>query len=274
MLSAARGYARRVPLILAAGSALDADPFELAVAAAAAGFEGLGLRLSDQHRLADPVGFRRHAERLGLRLHDAEVIRLGSGIDPQPLIEAAAAAGAAAVLAVSDTGDRDATVGGVGRLVERCDRLGLVVGLEYMAWTDPSSPEEAVAISVATGCVVVVDALHHVRVGADRTRLEAVIESGCFGWLQLCDAGERPAQTSALVTEARHQRRAPGDGTLPLTHLLAAFGPTDRADVGHVISVEVQNDELLAMSLTRRAAMLHETADRVLAGAHASNSTG
>jgi sugar phosphate isomerase/epimerase len=263
-----------VPLILAAGSALDANPFELAEAAAAAGFDGFGLRLSDQHRLDDPQQFRRQLERLGVGLHDAEVIRLGSRIDPQPLIEAAAAAGAAAVLAVSDTGDRDATVDGVGSLVEQCERLGLVVGLEYMAWTDPTSPEEAIAIAGATGCVVVVDVLHHVRVGADRTRLEAVLASGCFGWLQLCDAGRRSVETSAFVDEARHRRCAPGDGTLPLGDLLAAFGPSDRADLEHVVSVEVQSDAMLDIPLARRVVMLHETADRVLANAHASNSTG
>ena len=163
MLPGVRRYARRVPLILAAGSALDVNPFALTEAAAEAGFDGFGLRLSDQHRLDDPRQFRQHVERLGVALHDAEVIRLGSGIDPQPLIEAAAAAGAAAVLAVSDTRDREATVDGVGSLVEHCEPLGLVVGLEYMAWTDPTSPEEAVAIGRATGCVIVVDVLHHVR---------------------------------------------------------------------------------------------------------------
>ena len=256
-----------MPLIVAAGSALDADPYGLAEAAAAAGFDGLGLRLSDHHRLSDPADFRRYASGLGLTLHDAEVIRVGSAVDPAPLLEQAAAAGAAAVLVVSDTGDRRTTIDGVADIVAIAEPLGLRVGLEYMAWTDPTTPAEAVAVSRATGCVVVVDVLHHVRVGAGRRELEMVLASGSFGWLQLCDAVRTAPPEDGLASEARHHRLLPGHGSLPLADLLAAFGPNaGRAALEHVVSVEVQSDELTAeLALGDRFRLLHDAARSVLA---------
>ena len=256
-----------MPLIVAAGSALDADPYELAEAAAAAGFDGFGLRLSDHHHLSDPADFRRHAAGVGLALHDAEVIRVGSPADPAPLLEQAAAAGARSVLVVSDAVDRRTTIDAVADVVEMAQPLGIVVGLEYMAWTDPSTPAEAVAVGRVTGCVVVVDVLHHVRVGAGRGELEMVLASGSFGWLQLCDAVRTAPPEGGLASEARHHRLPPGHGSLPLADLLAAFGPTaGRAALEHVVSVEVQSDELTAeLALGDRLRLLHDAARSVLA---------
>ena len=213
-----------MPLIVAAGSALDADPYELAEAATAAGFDGFGLRLSDHHQLSDPVDFRRYAAGLGLTLHDAEVIRVGSALDPGPLLEQAAAAGAAAVLVVSDTGVRRTTIDGVADIVAIAEPLGLVVGLEYMAWTDPTTPAEAVAVSRATGCVVVVDVLHHVRVGAGRRESSRwSSHRGFSGGCSSATAVRTAPPEGELVSEARHHRLLPGHGSLPLADLLAAF---------------------------------------------------
>lgn len=58
----------------------------------------------------------------------------------------------------------------------------LEIALEYTAWTTPADPARAVAMALVTGARVVVDVLHHVRVGAGVDELRAVVESGLLGW--------------------------------------------------------------------------------------------
>jgi len=253
----------RAPLCLAAGSLLDADPFTFADAAAAAGFDGIGLRLSHQHAL-DTAGLRRLARRLnelGLFVHDVEVHRIGADGDDDAgrLIDAAAEVGARFVLVVSDLADdtagRDRTVHHLGRIVERGRAAGVTVGLEYMAWTTPRRSADAVQMAAATGATVVVDVLHHTRLGEGATELRAVVASGRLGWVQVCDA---PLGAPVdLLDEARHHRLAPGEGALPLDLLLAV------PDTSAVRSVEVQSDALAArLGPFERAAALYAAARR------------
>jgi sugar phosphate isomerase/epimerase len=263
-------------LCLAAGSLLDADPFVLADAAAAAGFDGIGLRLSHDHAL-DAAGLQRlaaHIGNLGLTVHDVEVHRIGTGDangpgdDVGPLVDAAATVGARHLLVVSDLADnpsgREHTVHRLGAVVDRCRAAGLVAGIEYMAWTTPRRSVDAVAMAAATGAVVVVDLLHHTRLGEGADELRAVVASGRLGWVQVCDA---PATAPVdLLDEARHRRLPPGDGRLPLDVLLAEVP----ADV--VRSVEVQSDAMAArLAPVERAAALYAAATR---GGHPAKSTG
>jgi sugar phosphate isomerase/epimerase len=262
------------PLSLAAGSVLDAAPAAVVDAAAAAGFDGVGLRLSHDHAI-DAAGRRRLAALLaerGLRLFDAEVHRIdASAGDPGPLVDAAAELGAAHVLVVSDLPDERQTLEALGRVAERCRAGGLTAALEYMAWTTPDSSAGAVRMADAVDAVVVVDLLHHHRLGEGPEALRAVVRSGRLGWVQLCDApaAAPPGGIAALLDEARHHRLAPGTGGLPLTELLAAVPP------GTPLSVEVQSDELAAACTpTERAGLVHRAATALLAAAHAPNSTG
>ncbi len=248
------------PLVLAAGSVLDAGPEALIDAAAAAGFAGVGLRISAEHAPADPAALRRRAGDLGVVIYDVEVYRIGGDAPAEPLLDTAAALGAAAVLVVSDVGPAR-TVEEVGELAAASRARGLRLGLEYMAWTTPSRPDEAVAVARATGAAVVVDVLHHCRVGAGAAELAAVARSGVLGWVQICDAPGEPRR--ALVDEARHHRLAPGAGDLPLVELLAAVPP------GTAISVEVQSDTLLALDPAARAVVLRSAAAAVLTAAAA-----
>jgi len=244
---------------------LDIDAFALVDAAADAGFDGVGLRLSGPHAVADLAMLRQHASDRGMSIADVEVHRISVGThadDAAALIASAAELGATAVLVVSDFADTATTVAQVASLAERCRANGLRLGLEYMAWTNPCEPIIAVEMAQAAGCELVVDLLHHVRVGAGAAELEAIVGAGVLGWVQLSDAAEavRPMDHAALVHEARHARLAPGEGTLPLRDLLRHV-PSDT-----VISVEVQSDRLLQIPPRERAQSLHDSARRVLAG--------
>ena len=155
-------------LILAAGSALDADALGLLDAAASAGFDGVGLRLS--HGRAGTLGelraIRKRADDLGIFVNDVEVHRVGEGVGFEALLEAAAEVGARRILAVSDLSDLSRTVESVAALVSQARPLGIEVGVEYMAWTTPNTPADAIRVAKESGAVVVVDVLHHLRVGA------------------------------------------------------------------------------------------------------------
>lgn len=248
------------PLILAAGSLLDQPADAVLDAAATAGFDGVGLRLSGEHAVADPARLGARAASLGLAIHDVEVYRIdGSAVNPELLLDAAATAGADAVLVVSDLPDRAMTVDALGALLGECGARGLRLGLEYMAWTLPPDPLTAIAIADEVGCELVVDLLHHLRVGAAVAELEAIVASGRLGWLQVCDApAVAPAGRDALIHEARHGRLLPGTGELDLAPLLARV-PSDL-----VISVEVQSDALAATPAGERARLLHDATRAVL----------
>jgi sugar phosphate isomerase/epimerase len=232
--------------------------------AAAAGFDAVGLRLSGEHAVADPGALRVLARSAGVTIHDCEVYRIDAGDDdPAPLLEAAAAAGADRVLVVSDLADRGATSERLGRLAALARPLDLGVGVEYMVWTDPADPLAAVEVARDAGCVIVVDLLHHARVGAGVEELDAIVASGLLGWVQLCDAGAAPTDVAgpghdALIEEARHRRLPPGHGALALRPLL------DRLPPDVMISVEVQSDELLRMPPLERARLLFDTSAAVL----------
>lgn len=247
------------PLVLAAGSLLDCGASTLVGAAAAAGFDGVGLRISGEHAVADATALRVWAEGLGVSIHDTEVYRIGTdSSDPASMVECSAALGATALLVVSDLHDRDATIGRVAELSELCAHRGLVLGLEYMAWTEPSAPVAAIDIAQATGCRLVVDVLHHVRVGAGAAELDAIVEAGVLGWIQVCDAPLTGPADGDLVFEARHGRLPPGRGDLPVRELLARV-PDDV-----VVSVEVQSDALAATAVVERARLLHDAARELL----------
>jgi len=256
--------------MLAAGSLLDHDAPTLLRAAASAGFDGVGLRLSGEHAVpADRQAgeLRRMSDDLGLTIHDAEVIRIddtwarpgGLPDSARRLLETSARLGASSILVVSDVPDAAATADAVAGLVEATSVVGVAVGLEYMAWTTPATPAGALAMAASTGCRIVVDVLHHVRVGAGVEELRTLVDAGHLGWMQLCDAATADAvdlgdvDREAVIHEARHGRLPPGQGALPLAEFLAAI-PADA-----VISVEVQSDDLAGLGAQERAELLAAT---------------
>ncbi len=247
------------PLLLAAGSLLDAHPSVLVDAAAEAGFAGVGLRLSAEHALEPPAlaTLGRQVADVGLVVHDVEVHRIGAttGV-PHRLIDAAATVGARALLVVSDVPDRPATEAALGEVSAACRAAGIQAAIEYMAWTTPATVADALALARSADCQIVVDLLHHARIGAGASELRTLAASGRVGWVQLSDG---PATAPAdLVHEARHDRLLPGEGELPLAGWLGLAPP------GVPVSVEVQQDRLLDRPPRERARALAAAGQRVL----------
>lgn len=256
-------------MVLAAGSLLDQPAAVLLDAAAAAGFDGVGLRLSAEHATADLGGIRRRAAALGLAVHDVEVHRISTEpVDCRPLVEAAATVGASHLLAVSDCPDLALSAERFASFAETCVDHGVVPALEYMAWTTPSDPRQAIDLARATGCRVVLDVLHHVRVGGTLDDVDAISGAGVLAWAQLCDAPLVPAADVTLAGEARHHRLPPGAGELPIAGIIG------RVPAKTTWSVEVQNDALARVAPRERARLLHDAAISVLRGAQLPKSTG
>ena len=247
----------------------------MVVNAAAAGFDGVGLRLDlDPPGRSEVASLARRLDRERLGLVDVEVIRIGNEDreGSSRLISAAGQLGARTVLVVSDHPDRASTIDRYHELCELAAAAGCRATLEFMRFT--SVPDLATALDVveavdhpASG--VLVDALHLARSGWTLAGLAAV-GRGVITHVQICDApaGPPPRGLDGLAHEARHSRLLPGTGILELTDLLRAIPEVP-------VSVEVQNDHARGRfaphDLARRAAAAGRD---VLAAADQPRSTG
>lgn len=238
-----------VPVVLAAGSLLDCPPTVVLDVAAATGFDAAGVRVS-MDALPDPRVLAERCDDVGVALHDVEVFRIGS--DPidhaERLVEFAAESGAGRLLVVSDLVSESATADAVGTLCRLGRQYSVAIALEYMAWVTPSSSAGAIRIAEATGCLIVVDALHHCRLEEAPAAVVEVRNAGALGWFQICDGPS--TAPSDLIAEARGGRMVPGEGELPLVELITAIGPSV------AVSVEVQGLEHRYPDPVSRATML------------------
>ena len=262
-------------LALASATAPAETREQMIVNAAAAGFDGVGLRFDlDPPSDAELVALARRLDSEGLGVVDVEVVRIGNE-DPHAtsrLIAAAGQLGARTVLVVSDLDDRSATINRYGELCDLATTAGCRATLEFMRFTsvpDLASALEVVAAVNRSGSGVLVDALHLARCGWKLDEL-VPIAPGVITHVQICDAPATPppGRVAGLVDEARHARLLPGAGDLALADLLRAI-----PDVP--VSVEVQSDraraEFAPSDLARRAAAAGRAA---LAAADQPRSTG
>ena len=205
--------------------------------------------------------WRTRLDNHGLRLLDLEVIRLQPdrpADDHRPLLEIAAELGATWVLTVLQIPDRSEQVDRLGRLGEIAAELGVLVSLEFMAFTTVRTLADALALSaVVPGCRVLVDALHLARTGGSPA--DVAPHAAALSYAQLCDgAATAPGDGSpaALAEEARHARLLPGDGVFDLAGLIAAVpdrpAPVGRGAVGRDERGPVPADERVPPALPRR----------------------
>ena len=233
------------PISLAHLTVLDTTPPELVTVAATAGFRTIGVRLTASpsvgippyDMLHDGPLLRETLRRLadtGVSVLDTEFLRFEPehpvGI-PEGFLEISARLGAKHVLVMSAEPEEARTV---ERFCELCDRAaayGLHVGLEFAIYTGVRTLAHAaqvVAQSKRPNASVLIDALHFSRSGGTPAHV-AEVDPALLRYAQICDASPDrpgPADTSALVREARTGRLLPGEGVLPLAELVAALPDT------------------------------------------------
>ena len=241
---------------LAAGTVLTLGPEAIIDVAAASGYRHVGLRLDPS---AQPRGgwsvLHERAVAAGVTIFDVEVVRLGvtPAREIDALVDAACELGATWLLTVSQDEDVARTVAGLEGMVARCTAAGVPTrpALEFMAFTSVRTLADALPIARAAAVGLVIDALHVHRNATTTDQVARLMsEPGaprCY--LQVCDTNEWHMAPEELADEARHRRRVPGTGILPLAALLAALPPET------AVSAEVQSDELFASLGAREFAL-------------------
>lgn len=245
------------------------------VAAAAAGFDGIGLRAVDRRR-AHESGFsdadlRSMLATAGLSVVELDVVN-GWGAEGDRLararrhegrlLEVAEALGGRTLTAVGDVvGPRDRVAEVFAGLCDRAAEHGLAVGLEYLPWTNVGDLAAALRIVRDAGrpnAGVVIDSWHHFH-GDPTADLAAVAADEVVG-VQVDDSG--PLRDGVALEEQTIDRLLPGEGTFDLVGFLT--------DLRHVLtaaplSVEVISPRLSGVPPSRAIGAVAATTRSVLA---------
>ena len=255
---------------------LDAAPPDQVTAAAAAGFDALGVRVAPAAgervypMLGDTPTMRETLARLadtGRRVLDVELIILRPDSQPDealPVLDAAARLGARLVNVLGYDPDESRLVDRFAALCEAAAERGLRPGLEFMMYSGVKTLGDAMRIVTRAGHpagAVTVDALHLRRSGGSPADLVGQPpERLPYG--QLCDAPLQPVwpDEPRARAESRGDRLLPGDGELPLRELV------DALPAGAALSVEAPVVALAREPAEVRARLAFTAATRLLAG--------
>lgn len=142
-----------------------------------------------------------------------------------PGLDIAGEFGARAICAMSLDKDAARTHAEYARLTGEASAHGLITTTEACAgaYRKFASAVEAVGAVANPMFQLLIDTMHFYRWGATTADL-AALDPAMLGHVQLCDV-PMPAQFESYMDEALHERRAPGDGDLPLADFLARVAP-------------------------------------------------
>lgn len=233
------GAGDRQAYSLAHLTALSLSPPELIDAAAAAGYQYVGLRLTKvtmeepHYPLAhDPALMRAtktHLAATGVQVLDVELARLTSSDNPRDyrrFLETGAELGARHVIAQLPDANFDRKVERFAELCELAQPFDLTVDLEFPSWTETGTLDEAARVLRAAAqpnAGMLVDLLHFARSGSSIETL-ASLPREWFHFVHVCDAPvEIPPTTEGLIHTARFERLAPGEGGIDMAAILAAL---------------------------------------------------
>jgi sugar phosphate isomerase/epimerase len=226
------------PLSLDHLTIIEATPLELIQAAAAGGFDKVGLRIVRPTAAADIVEvigqpqIQRDLKALmastGVSIGLIESIWLSPDTDPaalEPALATAAELGARYVLMCGNDPDEARLSANLFRLALEAKQYGLEIAFEFMPFTQVRSFEQAFRLmrQVAQPNIrLLIDALHVSRSGKDLAALDK-LDSSIASYVHLCDAPAKLPPADGLRDEARLGRLYPGDGELPLDAFLDAM---------------------------------------------------
>jgi sugar phosphate isomerase/epimerase len=250
---------------LAALTCMELAPPDLVSAAAAAGYDGVGLRLIPVPGQTLPAfDLRELEDRLAdtdLAVLDVEVFRLASDTriqDFEPVMATAARLRATDVLVHGADPEESRLVQSFGALCDLAARYGLSANLEPMPWVEISTVAKAKRIIQAarkSNAALLVDAIHFYRADNGLDDLKDVPKR----YMQLCDAHPgRPADMQEIIRQARGDRLFPGEGALDLRGLMGALPADLTVSVEVPIAKKIEPFERarLALEATKRFLLL------------------
>lgn len=256
-----------------------AGPEERFDAARQAGFGavGFGIRqfLDLEGSGTSAADLRRLADRYGVIVSEIEALRpwWGDPVDKESTIAAENAAwrmadafGSRYVQAVgSYSGTLDDAADSFARLCDRAAEHGVVVGIEFLPFTNIPDAPTAAAIVDAAGRPnggVCVDVWHHFR-GANEAGLIRDLTARRIASVQL-DDGTLVPESEDYYNDCLENRRVPGEGEFDLTGFVRLL---DEMDVSVPVSLEVISTELQALPAADAAKRIREGFVRVVEAA-------
>ena len=255
-------------LSLAAGVLPEFEPPEVVPAAAAAGFDMVGIWFDPKTWSATRAReVRRRLDGTGVAALDMEpIFVMPDGDCGFELIDAAAEVGARNVLTVS-RGLEPARF--ANRFAELCDHAapaGITVVVEptlLYSVTTLAEAQQVMAIAGRPNGAILADNLHVDRAGGEPITALRQLDPALLPYAQVCDAPARPADASrpGLFSDARDGRRLLGEGALPVREFLAAL------PAGIPLSLEIRSRRLRERfpDAVERAACVHANAVDYLA---------
>ena len=244
----------------------EATPAGVVMAAAAAGFPAVGLRITgfspddagpqiigDVHAIRD---LRHRLQGEGMQVVTVSAYRLTPSVrasDYGPVFETCAEIGARTMLATCFIPDHGRAAALLADIYQEASKVGLRIGLEFFRSSELKSLAAAEHLRQQAACENIghiIDALHLWRAGdtpLDVAQLDARLIYG----VQLCDGPMKGPSDSGLRAEIR-DRLFPGEGELPLFNLLDAV-PQDIT-----VELEVPRRALVELSPLERARRAYE----------------
>jgi sugar phosphate isomerase/epimerase len=233
-------------LSLGSSTLFNASPVETVAAAAAGGFDAVGVRVAGR-RPGDggtPVIGNAAAIRDLCRRRDDAGIAIthvtAYWVTPElslpdflPVVDAAAALGAATIVVNCGDPDEARFASFLASYCEAAARHRLALALEFMPYSDAKTIEQAARMvrrAAQSNLGLMIDPLHLARSGGTPADVRRV-EPGLIHMVQLCDAPLAPPAAAELRHEALADRLYPGEGGLPLHELLDAVPPQVQLDV-------------------------------------------
>ncbi|HWX47109.1 MAG TPA: TIM barrel protein [Roseomonas sp.] len=254
-----------------------ATPAETIEAAAAAGFDAVGIRICGRRPgdayagevLGSPEAVRHLRSRLessGIPLSNVSAYQFYPEVTWDhlaPVVEIAAELGSEMIVANGFDPDLGRFADLLSRYAAAAAPLGIRIALEFMPYSEVRTVSEArdlVARCSAPNLGVLVDSLHLDRSGGTPADI-AVLEPADIAFAQICDAKrlQAPASARQLMQEARTSRLPLGEGDLPLFAFMDALPP------GVEIEYEVARSDLATSTALERALAAKLDADRFLA---------
>ena len=255
-------------LSLAAGVLPEFEPPEVVTAAAAAGFEMVGIWFDPETWSAGRAReVRRRLDGSGVAALDMEPIFVTpEGDCGLELIDAATEVGARNVLTVSRGLEPARFADRFAALCDHAAPAGITVVVEPTLLYSVATLAEAaevVALAGRPNAAILADNLHLDRAGGNAIEVLGLLDPALLPYAQLCDGPARPADASreGLVSDARDRRRLLGDGELPVREFLAAL------PAGTPLSLEIRSRALRERhpEAAERAAAVYDNAIGYLA---------
>jgi sugar phosphate isomerase/epimerase len=227
------------PLYFAPTSLADSPPLEFVRAAAAAGYDGVGLRLNASPGLPfHPVlGNAPLVRELGAALRDSGLavldvysFYLQPATDVRafaPALELGALLGAKYALTMGDDPEWNRVVDNFGRFCDLAAGHGLACALEFAVMRPLASLAQSVRLAEESGranAVVCLDPLNFVRGGGTPAEVKAV-DPRLLPYAQISDGVLGPGEPdpAMLGRMGPNQRRLLGEGVVPVAALLDAL---------------------------------------------------